>query len=171
MSSIQIVLNDQVAIAAGCLDAKLNRGRMSPLHSALDDIWDGGNIGRHRVVGAMIDGKYVGCATFTKRTKFIQVFVDEAYRRQGIGTALISALEESVGISRDQFHARGDETSQAFFDRNKIYELPGTFPISQSELSIIQHDPRAAGRIIRQRQREYRKAWLERVSQSKNPTK
>lgn len=168
---MEIFYMDQVAVAAGCLDAKLNRGRMSPLHGVLDDIWDGGNIGRHRVVGIKVDGVYVGCASYTKRTGLIQVFVAESHRRQGIGTALIAALEECVGVTRDKFNARGDETSQEFFDRNKIYEIPGTIPISPSELSIIQHDPRAAGRIIKKRQREYRKAWLERVSQSKNPVK
>lgn len=165
---MEILYNDQVAIAAGCLDAKLNRGRMSPLHGVLDDIWDGGNIGRHRIVGAMIDGVYVGCASFTKRTKLVQVFVAESHRRQGIGTALITALLEFTGVSRDECNGRPDDSSQEFFDKNLIYEIPGTIAISNIELAAIQNDPREASRLIKKRQREYRKAWLERVSKSKN---
>lgn len=165
---MEIFYNDQVAIAAGCLDAKLNRGRMSPLHGVLDDIWDGGNIGRHRIVGAMIDGVYVGCASFTKRTKFVQVFVAEEYRRQGIGSSLIEALLEFTGVTRDQCNARPDDSSQEFFDKNQICELLGEFVISRTELAAIQNDPREASRLVKKRQRDYRKAWLDRVSKSKN---
>jgi GNAT superfamily N-acetyltransferase len=166
MDNIKIVTSDPFAIAAGCLDAKLNRGRMSPLHSALDDIWDGSNIGRHRVVGAVLDGKYVGCATFTKRTKLVQVFVAEEHRRQGIGSALIASLEESIGIPRAEYNARSDDDSKAFFDSNRVCDMPSLFPISRDELAKIEQDPRALPRIIKKRRSEYRSAWLERISKS-----
>lgn len=160
---MEIVYKDQVAVASACLEAKLNRGRMSQLHSALDDIWDGSNLGRHYAVAAVVDGEYVGCATYTKRSGLVQVYVKEEHRRKGIGSSLITALEERTGVTRTQFNARPDKSVEPFFDKNRIIYYPDDIPLSIKETEVIIENPYKAAAIMRKRRREYRRNWLERL--------
>lgn len=163
---MEIVYNDQVNVAARCLQAGLNRGRMSSLHSALDDIWDGSNIGRHFVVAAVEGDVFIGCATFSRRSKLVQVFVKEEHRRKGIGSRLITALEEVTGVPRQTYTSRPDEETVPFFDKNHVMSDPsdGGYPLSKEETTRILENPYEAAKIIRKKRREYRRNWLERIS-------
>ena len=163
---MEIVYNDQVKVAARCLQAGLNRGRMSSLHSALDDIWDGSNIGRHFVVAAVEGDEFIGCATYSRRSKMVQVFVKEEHRRKGIGSKLITSLEEVTGVPRQLYVARPDKDTEPFFDKNYVMSDPsdGGYPLSNEETTRILENPYEAAKIIRKKRREYRRNWLERIS-------
>lgn len=162
---MEIVYNDQVNVAARCLQAGLNRGRMSSLHSALDDIWDGSNIGRHFVVAAVEGDVFIGCATFSRRSKLVQVFVKEEHRRKGIGSRLITALEEVTGVSRQTYTSRPDEETVPFFDKNHVMSFDGgCVPLTREETDRIIENPYEAAKIIRKKRREYRRNWLDRIS-------
>lgn len=164
---MEIVYNDQVAVAAKCLQAGLNRGRMSSLHSALDDIWDGSNVGRHVVVAAVEGNEFIGCATYSRRSKLVQVFVKEEHRRKGIGSKLISSLEEVTGIPRQLYVARPDKGTEPFFDKNYVMPFDGDFPLTKDETTRILENPYEAAKIVRKKRREYRRNWLDRISKDK----
>lgn len=163
---MEIVYNDQVKVAARCLQAGLNRGRMSSLHSALDDIWDGSNVGRHFVVAAVDDDEFIGCAVYSRRSKMVQVFVKEEHRRKGIGSKLIASLEEVTGVPRQLYIARPDKDIEPFFDKNYVMSDPsdGGYPLSKEETTRILENPYEAAKIIRKKRREYRRNWLDRIS-------
>lgn len=167
---MEIVYNDQVKVAACCLQAGLNRGRMSSLHSALDDIWDGSNVGRHFVVAAVESDEFIGCATYSRRSKLIQVFVKKEHRRQGIGSKLIDALEAVTGVPRQIYVARASKDVIPFFDKNYVMSDPsdGGFPLNEEETALILENPYEAAKIIRKKRRDYRRNWLDRISRPKN---
>ena len=165
---MDIVTKDPVAIAAACLHAKLNRGRMSHLHGVLDDIWDGAAAGKHKIVAAVIDGEYVGVITLTTRTKLISIYVKESHRRQGIGSRLITELENYTGLTRMQFNARPGKEEEPFFERNRVISYPDDVPLSISETQIILENPYKAAAIIRKKRRDYRKGWIERMASKGN---
>lgn len=159
---MQIMTDDQVAIANGCLEAKLFRERGSMLFAALDDIWDNGSTKDHVLAAAVIDGKYVGVAAITRRLRLVQVFVAVAYRRQGIGSLLVDAVLEKTGLKREVCECRPEgEAAHAFFKKNLIIDYPDVWPITKEELERMNNNPGAAMAIMSRYKKQYRNDWYE----------